>query len=167
MSDPNTETSLDDDQESFEERAEDVQSGDGDITTLVREHDNFKPPDNQTSSEATSSTFTDTGRIEDIHSGWIAAGVAFIIGGVLGVVTNPQNPIAGFLAGSIFFGACVWPFATPSGKEYMKKKSSNSSQNQHQSVGKNNNEIKRACPSCGWQNPQRNNYCHDCGTKIN
>lgn len=27
-------------------------------------------------------------------------------------------------------------------------------------------EPKHACFSCGWQNPKSNNYCYDCGTKL-
>lgn len=25
---------------------------------------------------------------------------------------------------------------------------------------------KLTCPSCGWQNPDGNNYCHDCGSEL-
>ena len=34
---------------------------------------------------------------------------------------------------------------------------------QHQS---SQSRPKRICSSCGWQNPQENNFCHDCGSEF-
>lgn len=35
-------------------------------------------------------------------------------------------------------------------------------QNQEQASSDEN----RVCSNCGWQNPNENNYCHDCGEKL-
>ncbi|WP_424016200.1 hypothetical protein ACOZ4N_00080 (plasmid) [Halorientalis pallida] len=34
------------------------------------------------------------------------------------------------------------------------------------SSGISSTETKRVCPDCGWQNPQHNNYCNDCGEPL-
>lgn len=40
-----------------------------------------------------------------------------------------------------------------------------SSQQQKTNMGETTSE-EVICPNCGWKNPERNSYCHDCGEAL-
>jgi len=87
---------------------------------------------------------------------------AFIIGGSFGAFYVPNQPVtAFFLWGTIAAGA-GWVIGTKSGRQSVKQLE----EQQQQQVNKGDSVEKRTCPHCGWQNPVRNNYCHDCGNII-
>jgi len=92
------------------------------------------------------------------NDGLIVAG-AFIIGGFLGAFSNPNQPVtAFFFIGTLAAGAAL-VIGTKSGRQLVKQVE----EQQQQQVNKGDSVPKRTCPHCGWQNPVRNNYCHDCG----
>lgn len=63
-------------------------------------------------------------------------------------------------------------FLTKPGIDFMESmgeviEAMDDSEQQQQSVSASkSSESKRICSECGWQNPQSNNYCHDCGSKM-
>jgi hypothetical protein len=93
--------------------------------------------------------------------------LAFLIGGIIGAVANPANPVSGFFIISLLVGGVVWAFATESGKKFREEVSENmDDMQQQQQQSDSNTEASQICSNCGWQNPANNNYCHDCGEEL-
>jgi len=95
--------------------------------------------------------------------------VAFVIGGIIGFLSNPQDPISGSFAVGIFLSGIAWLSVTKSGRQflsYMDEQQQQQHRQQQSVVGKKENGPQRICPHCGWQNPKKNNFCHDCGTEF-
>ncbi|WP_425492012.1 zinc-ribbon domain-containing protein [Haloplanus salinarum] len=68
--------------------------------------------------------------------------------------------IFGYLGAIPFYA-----FLTKSGSKWrnnVKSYLNSSSQTQI----KKTTRKKQICSSCGWQNSQENNFCHDCGTEL-
>jgi ribosomal protein L40E len=96
---------------------------------------------------------------------WTIVAVAFLIGGILGAVSNPTQPATGFFVIGGIFAGVAWAFATESGKEFREEVQENMDEAQQQQAS-SSSQPKRICSECGWQNPQSNNYCHDCGSEL-
>ena len=99
------------------------------------------------------------------------AGVGlFIIGGILGAVSNPTQPIFAFFVIGILAAGVAWLTITKSGVAFRKQiaeNAGNNNQQQQQQVSRGKkNERTVICQECGWKNPKQNNYCHDCGNEI-
>jgi hypothetical protein len=90
----------------------------------------------------------------------------FLVGGILGAVSNAE-PVMGFFVGGLFFGGVAWAFATESGENFRKEFKENMEEaQQQQQQTSSNSKPKVVCSNCGWKNPKANNYCHDCGEQL-
>jgi len=100
------------------------------------------------------------------NSQWgVVAGV-FLVGGILGAASNP-DPIFGFFVIGFIFGGVAWAFVTESGKTFRKEFQKNmDNMQQQQQQSSSSSQPKVVCSNCGWRNPKSNNYCHDCGEKL-
>jgi len=107
-----------------------------------------------------------SGETDDAESidGGVIVLVVFLIGGILGAVSNPQDAVFAFFSIGSIFAVVGWLFGTTSGRELLEEMNEN--QQQQQQVGGSSSEQKEPCPNCGWQNPSRNNYCYDCGSQL-
>ncbi|MGQ3331221.1 hypothetical protein [Halorubrum sp. FL23] len=101
---------------------------------------------------------------------WGIVAGASLLGGILGAISNPTQPVFGFFVISFIVGGVAWGFATKSGRKFTKELFDNieeMEQQQQQSVSTStSSEPKIVCSTCGWKNPKNNNYCHDCGEKL-
>lgn len=89
----------------------------------------------------------------------------FIIGGIIGVIANPAQPVTGFLGIGFVFSGIAWLFGTESGARFREEVKDNMEEAQQEQQF-SSSKPKVVCSNCGWQNPKGNNYCHDCGTKL-
>lgn len=119
------------------------------------------PPDSDDDNDDTLSANT------SLLTSWSIVIVAFLVGGLGSVFAIPSSNFLSFL----FFGCIVaspfWILFTESGAEWYRKEvmNSNSSQTQNtDTTTSSDNTI--ICMSCGWQNGQENNFCHDCGVAL-
>ena len=94
---------------------------------------------------------------------WGAVVGAFLGGGLVGAIANPTQPVFTFLIIGLGAGGIAWAFATESGKQLREE----IEKQQQQQQSSDNTEPKVVCSECGWQNPRKNNYCHDCGEDLN
>jgi hypothetical protein len=92
---------------------------------------------------------------------WAFLGGGILIAGLawLFILTN-QPFIALLVLGGSLGGLMIF---TESGREFMQEISENMENQQQQQSGSKGAKI---CPNCGWKNPKENNYCHDCGEKL-
>lgn len=96
----------------------------------------------------------------------IVAGV-FLVGGIFGAISNPSDPVSGFLVIGLISGGVAWAFATESGRIFREEFMENMEQaQQQQQQNTSNSKPKVICSNCGWKNPKGNNYCHDCGEEL-
>lgn len=42
----------------------------------------------------------------------------------------------------------------------------NQNMQQQQVGGQSSSQPTQICSECGWKNPKKNNYCHDCGSEL-
>lgn len=101
-----------------------------------------------------------------IRARWGIVAGAFIVGGVLGAIANPTEPVLGFFVIGFLFSGVIWAFATRSGKIFRNVFMEIMKEAQQQQQTSSTSKPKVVCSSCGWQNPKGNNYCHDCGEKL-
>lgn len=105
-------------------------------------------------------------RLDDEQKAIIGIG-AFLLGGILGASSNPAEPGFSFLVVGGFFGLVVWMAITKSGVAFRRTVASEMDESQQQQqVNRGRSEQTVVCRECGWQNPQSNNYCHDCGSEL-
>lgn len=100
---------------------------------------------------------------------WIIGISLFFLGGMLGVMSNPDTPANGFFVIGSFFVAITWVLITETGIAFRRSisDSANNQQQQQQTVSTGSDSGPTdVCQDCGWQNPVDNNYCHDCGNEI-
>lgn len=99
---------------------------------------------------------------------WALVAVAFILGGFLGAVSNPNDPLFAFFVIGGIAGGVAWAFSTESGKAWRENivDEMNEAQQQQGTTNSSSTKPKLVCQSCGWQNPAINKYCHDCGGEI-
>lgn len=83
----------------------------------------------------------------------------------MGVLSNPQDPLSGFFIVGIFIAGITWVIGTKSGRQFATV-IYEQQQQQQSVVGKKEKGPQRTCPYCGWQNPEKNLFCHDCGSKF-
>lgn len=102
----------------------------------------------------------------DPLTSWGIVVFAFFVGGTASAVAISSSNFLSFL----FFGCLVaspfWFIFTESGAQYYMdniENSNQSTQTSHTSASSQTNVI---CQSCGWQNSQDNNFCHDCGAEL-
>lgn len=91
---------------------------------------------------------------------------AFVIGGIMGALSNPQDPLFAFFTVGIVIAGIVWAIGTKSGRNFLEQINEQQQQQQQSVVGKKEKGPQRTCPHCGWQNPAKNNFCHDCGSEF-
>ena len=72
------------------------------------------------------------------------------------------NGQAGMAMLVLVFGLGTLTISTKTGREFIKQMFENIDSQQQQSSSKN----KQVCQSCGWRNPEANEYCHDCGEMM-
>lgn len=96
---------------------------------------------------------------------WGMVGGAFFVGGILGAVANPAEPLSGFFVIGLIVGGVAWSFATKSGKKFRTEFMENMEDAQQQQASSSSSP-KVVCSNCGWKNPKTNNYCHDCGEQL-
>lgn len=98
----------------------------------------------------------------------------FLIGGILGPMINPAEPVSGFFVFGFTIGGVAWVFATKSGRKsweefvnWVEKMEQQQQKEQQQSISTSSStEQNIVCSNCGWKNPKSNNYCHDCGGEL-
>lgn len=91
---------------------------------------------------------------------------SFLVGGILGAIANPASAGSAFFVVGIFFAGIAWTFATEEGKEFRKEFKKNMDDAQQTQQQNSSSAPSIVCSNCGWQNPEDNNYCHDCGEEI-
>ena len=91
----------------------------------------------------------------------IIVGSLFTLGLVLGFISSGNGIAAGF---TLIVAAGIWMIFTEEGREAWNDIQEKSQQQQQ--TDSSRSKPKRICSECGWQNPQRNNYCNDCGAEL-
>lgn len=101
---------------------------------------------------------------------WGIGIVAFVLGMVLGFGVNSPTPLLTALAFGFLFVGPVLLMITKEGlvlrRGFPKAMSVDGEDQQQQQVGTGHSEETVVCRECGWQNPESNNYCHDCGSSL-
>lgn len=101
---------------------------------------------------------------------WGIAIGAFLIGGIIGAMANPSQPVAGFIViGIMFAGVALFLVALFTQPEEMKEaweELKDAWEEAQQQQTSSSSKSKIVCSNCGWKNPEDNNYCHDCGEKL-
>jgi len=92
--------------------------------------------------------------------------VGFVVGGIMGVLSNPQDPVFGFFVIGFIIAGVVWMIGTKSGRQFVTVIYEQQQQQQQSVVGKKEKGPQRTCSHCGLQNPKVNNFCHDCGREF-
>lgn len=88
---------------------------------------------------------------------------SFVIGLILTAFLYLSGEfLLGFLTLVISFG---WPLVLTEEGRKMYRKAKQDSYNQQQQQG-NPTKSKKICSDCGWKNPHSNNFCIDCGKKL-
>jgi hypothetical protein len=88
-----------------------------------------------------------------------------IIFGLIGTIIL-QDLAGGFVfIGGLTF-ICFSIFMTKPGVQFLKNMEEDMGNNQQQQQKPSRSKPKRICSKCGWQNPESNNYCHDCGAEL-
>lgn len=95
---------------------------------------------------------------------WVLVISAFILGATVASEGILQHPFF-FISGGLFVAFFAWLFITPSGNLFGQGWLE-VSRLQERSADEDSSGKEKICPNCGWQNPQRNNYCHDCGQNL-
>lgn len=105
---------------------------------------------------------------------WGIVAVAFLLGGSMGLFSNPTEPTYGFFLFGVTFGGATWLVLTDSGRQFRQEFSEfkeeiaeeiDETKQQQQQIP-SSSKPKIICGNCGWQNPKGNNYCHDCGEEV-
>lgn len=80
----------------------------------------------------------------------------------------PDMALMGGLSWGVIASGVGFLYLTRSGVAIRRsfQDSIGNGQQQQQQVGGKSEEPKRICGECGWQNPQENKYCHDCGAEL-
>ncbi|QAU12509.1 hypothetical protein EKH57_07110 [Halorubrum sp. BOL3-1] len=96
-----------------------------------------------------------------------------VFGGIIGIVLSLFFSIIFLLDGHLGLSGIfmmlpvILPLIlTETGRHFLKTLSEELEeldQTQHKST---QSKPKRICSDCGWQNPQENSFCHDCGSKL-
>lgn len=101
---------------------------------------------------------------------WIVGAVAMLLIGITGAAANPTQPLFGFIVLASTTGIVLWVTITKSGiafRESISDELEDSSQQQQQRISTGQSQENTVvCQNCGWKNPNKNNYCHDCGNEI-
>lgn len=141
---------LDDDAESFDDRVSEIRDeNDNELETeygILSEEYNGVNKDNNDSTD-----------------GWLIVSLIGVVFGLIGAVANPEDAIFAFFVVGATAASITWLYTTPSGEQFREEIAE---QQQQDAISTGSTEAKQTCPNCGWQNPARNNYCHDCGEKI-
>lgn len=101
----------------------------------------------------------------------LAGGIVGFLGFLAGALASPESAVS---SGFAFAGVGViatWMMVADTGVAFRRSlddgSGSESQQQQQVSVGGGKSKKKmQICRNCGWQNPQDNNYCHDCGDEL-
>jgi len=95
--------------------------------------------------------------------------VSIVLAAILAIL-DPDAGIGLFILYILGFMVLVYFIGTKEGRKdtmaIMNGTSEQRDEQQQQTVGGEADESKRVCSNCGWQNPASNNYCHDCGEKL-
>ncbi|WP_277541311.1 hypothetical protein [Haloarcula laminariae] len=100
--------------------------------------------------------------------GWVIVISVFFMSGL---IINSQIQSGNFLSFLVVGGIIAMPFwiiLTDSGATWLMNATSASSDSSsiHTTINNNVAQDKIVCSFCGWQNLTTNNYCMDCGEKI-
>lgn len=170
-----------DDSVSFEQEVENARENEGDGVELdsqsVDQENQIEARMRELEQQAEQSAHTPLYiRLSEPQQGvlWF---VSFFIIGLLGALANPTQPILAFLilggsASTIMLltatkgGVAFRKEVTETFREEMAENAQGaSSQQQKTNMGETTSE-EVICPNCGWKNPERNSYCHDCGEAL-
>jgi uncharacterized paraquat-inducible protein A len=88
-----------------------------------------------------------------------------ILGLIFGILRDPPAPIGGFVIGYLLFliSLVVILYTKLDRRRLLGRKQ----QQQQQQQVDQSSEPTVVCSECGWENTKDNNYCHDCGSKLN
>lgn len=88
----------------------------------------------------------------------------WIVGFIFGIIMQAPPPTAALLG--IITASIGFISITQRGVIMKRMMSDLDLDTQQQSQTSSSPDSKRICPSCGWRNPDENNYCHDCGEEL-
>lgn len=96
----------------------------------------------------------------------LAVGGMFALG-MIGWLLLVPNPLSGVISGVIVAGVSSL-FLTREGVAWRRSLEDHDGggQQSQQQQEVSSSGPKRVCSECGWQNPQGNNFCHDCGSEL-
>lgn len=92
-----------------------------------------------------------------------------IIGGVLGSILSISLLLSGHTGWGLILLSLpiIVPLVlTENGREFMKLVHEEIQEGNQSQKKTTRSKPKRICSSCGWQNPQENSFCHDCGSEL-
>jgi len=96
-----------------------------------------------------------------------------VFGGIIGIVLSLVLSIIFSLNGNPGWGMIflslpiIGPLVlTESGREFLKTVQEEMNDKNQVQQKSTQSKPKRICSDCGWQNPQENSYCHDCGSEL-
>jgi predicted ATP-dependent serine protease len=90
-------------------------------------------------------------------------------GGVLAIILSILFSLSGNPGWGLIFLSLpiVAPLVlTEGGREFLKTVQEEIQDGNQVQQNSTQSKPKRICSDCGWQNPQENSYCHDCGSEL-
>jgi hypothetical protein len=105
--------------------------------------------------------------ISPTYAWGIVLSVFLISGLAFTVQAQPANLVSSIIVGMVV-ASFPWIVLTESGAQWFMNavnKSGSSSNSQSVSTEPKTDDL-IVCSSCGWQNPQNNSYCNDCGDGL-
>lgn len=166
----------DGDEKSFSEQVEDIRERRQNLNQTESERTDSEEKEKKEIGESDKSF---TQKIEKFQNGereenpWEEVPKWKAFGGIIGIILAVVLSIMFSLSGNPALGAIflslpiIVPLVlTESGREFLRTVQEEMNDKNQVQQKSTQSKPKRICSDCGWQNPQENSYCHDCGSEL-